>query len=341
MADNHEKTKTPSQKEITRQKRQWAEAIAERRTFKPKQGWLLNPEDEQEQYKEAKLAHDGKLDSEKDKNDKMGKGHEKKDNTGDEKENTTDDNQKSKEEDNKDNKLSWKERVEAKKAAPQSSTWRPACWFHNNAFCTKGDDCPFFHRPKRKPHELCRKFAQGVCYRGSNCRYAHQVQKTGRQLQETRTERAFDDRIRQESRAAEWEECATRKRLKQSKVILHADGARSHKLRVDGVVHDWVVHMKKRVKVNGKYVWVKPAFTKVRYYDLADSGCSNKKMRIWVPDHRPRLGRVEAPPWPRPQGEPRALANRARSFLWCYWNKGEDLRAQTGKMLTALFRQQH
>ena len=97
--------------------------------------------------------------------------------------------------------------------------------------------------------------------------------------------------------------------------------------------------------MNGKYVWVKPAFTKVRYHDLAYSGCSNKKKRIWVKCGTQIIDRV----WgglrrhlgPSRKVNSRALANRVRSFQWCYWNKGEDLWAQTGKMLTALFRQQH
>ncbi|CAK0789520.1 unnamed protein product, partial [Prorocentrum cordatum] len=209
-------------------------------------------------------------------------------------------------------------------------------------------------------------------------------------------------------RKRDWAPLA-KKWLKQRKVILHADGARSYKLRVDGVVHDWVVHMKKRVKaagvcvwvggwrrgrwpsladadcggalfcrrvnwldhltrgtmwalsesaqakdsrplcrpsqVNGKYAWAKPAFTKVRYHDIADNGCSNKKKRIWVKCGAQIIDRV----WgglrrhlgPNRKVNSRALANKVRSFQWCHWNKGEELWAQTGNMLTALFQQQH
>ncbi|CAK0883861.1 unnamed protein product [Prorocentrum cordatum] len=145
-------------------------------------------------------------------------------------------------------------------------------------------------------------------------------------------------------RKRDWAPLA-KKWLKQRKAMLHTDGARSYKLRVDGVVHDWVVHMKKRVKVNGKYAWVKPAFTKVRYHDIADNGCSNKKKRIWVKCGTQIIDRA----WgglrrhlgPNRKVNSRALANKVRSFQWRYWKKGEDLWAQTGNMPTALFQQQH
>ena len=58
--------------------------------------------------------------------------------------------------------------------------------------------------------------------------------------------------------------------LQDRKVILHTDSARSYKTRVPGVLHDSVVHCKKRVKVQGKWVGKKPNYTKIVIHKLAD-----------------------------------------------------------------------
>ena len=47
------------------------------------------------------------------------------------------------------------------------------------------------------------------------------------------------------------------KHIANRNVILHADSARSYQVKLPGVVHDFVVHKKKRVKKNGKWVWLK------------------------------------------------------------------------------------
>ncbi|CAE8596131.1 unnamed protein product [Polarella glacialis] len=44
------------------------------------------------------------------------------------------------------------------------------------------------------------------------------------------------------------------KELKNRNVVLHTDGARAYQLNVDGMLHDHVVHMKKKLVVNGKVV---------------------------------------------------------------------------------------
>ena len=70
--------------------------------------------------------------------------------------------------------------------------------------------------------------------------------------------------------------------LKHRRVILHTDGARSYKLKIDGVLHDWVVRKKKRVKLGGKWVWLKPAFTKIRYHNVPDQSKPRGTKRLWV-----------------------------------------------------------
>ena len=46
--------------------------------------------------------------------------------------------------------------------------------------------------------------------------------------------------------------------LKDGKVILHTDHARSYKAKVPGVLHDSVVHQQKRVTVGGKLIRQSP-----------------------------------------------------------------------------------
>ena len=63
-------------------------------------------------------------------------------------------------------------------------------------------------------------------------------------------------------RKTEWTPLA-RKWLQDSKVILHTDAAKSYRVKVAGVVHDNVVHCKKRIKVKGKWRWQRPTYVRM------------------------------------------------------------------------------
>ena len=63
-------------------------------------------------------------------------------------------------------------------------------------------------------------------------------------------------------RRVEWKHLAM-KHLRNRRVVFHTDSAKSYKLRVDGVLHDRVVHAKKRVLVKGKFIWKAPDYVKV------------------------------------------------------------------------------
>ena len=56
--------------------------------------------------------------------------------------------------------------------------------------------------------------------------------------------------------------------MKIGKVVLHTDSAKSYKLKLSGVIHDAVVHYKKRVKVKGKMQWLKARYTRVVKHKL-------------------------------------------------------------------------
>ncbi|CAE7921723.1 unnamed protein product, partial [Symbiodinium necroappetens] len=63
-------------------------------------------------------------------------------------------------------------------------------------------------------------------------------------------------------RKADWKPLATRL-LKNRQVILHTDSARSYRMKLPGVVHDAVVHKKRKVKKNNKWMWLKPTFVRI------------------------------------------------------------------------------
>ena len=68
-------------------------------------------------------------------------------------------------------------------------------------------------------------------------------------------------------RKVEWKPLAA-KWLKDRQVILHTDSAKSYASKISGVLHDRVVHKKKRVKVNGKFKWVAPTYVKIQKHKI-------------------------------------------------------------------------
>ena len=90
-------------------------------------------------------------------------------------------------------------------------------------------------------------------------------------------------------------------------------------------------------------MWLKPVFSKVRYHDIKSE--SGKMQRIWVKSGTQIIDRI----WGglrshlkgKKQVNSHTLSNKIRSFQWLYWNKGADLRAQTGEMLSSIFHAEH
>ena len=44
---------------------------------------------------------------------------------------------------------------------------------------------------------------------------------------------------------------------------MHTDAAKGYKCKVPGVIHDNVIHAKKRVKKNGKWQWRAPNYVRI------------------------------------------------------------------------------
>ena len=89
-------------------------------------------------------------------------------------------------------------------------------------------------------------------------------------------------------RKPDWKPFAN-KFLKDRKVILHTDGARTYKLWLPGVLHDNVVHKKKKAIIAGKTIWIKPQYAKI-WTHTHPSQWQEAHSEGWHPDHWSLLG---------------------------------------------------
>ena len=132
--------------------------------------------------------------------------------------------------------------------------------------------------------------------------------------------------------------------LNNRNVVLHTDGARAYLLKLPGMLHDHVVHQKKKltdkdgksVKRDGKHVWIQPKYTRTLTHVIPGTkkklhcvGGTQVIDRFW--QHlksytKCRAGRVGS----------MMLRDRIRSAQWAHWYRMRDLWAKTGEMLSAL-----
>ena len=116
---------------------------------------------------------------------------------------------------------------------------------------------------------------------------------------------------------------------------LHTDGDRAYKLTAPGMVHDHVVHMKRRVKTPNGFRWVKPFFTKTFHHQLPNGevldcvGGTQFIDRFWRTLRAALVGRSC-------RVGSHGLERRIRACQWMYWNMGEDQWMKTGEMFTKL-----
>eukprot|EP00438_Fugacium_kawagutii_P028229 Skav214969 [mRNA] locus=scaffold124:285197:286465:- [translate_table: standard] len=131
-------------------------------------------------------------------------------------------------------------------------------------------------------------------------------------------------------RKTEWLPLAN-KWLLEKKVILHTDAAKSYKCRVAGVLHDNVVHCKKRVKINGKWCWRKPNYVRLVKHKIPGQQRFIKcKAGTQVIDRAWRFlkDRVEVNSKCRVGSA--ALRAKLRSAQYEYWHGKKDLWVATG-----------
>ena len=122
--------------------------------------------------------------------------------------------------------------------------------------------------------------------------------------------------------------------LKDRKVILHTDSARSYKAKVPGVLHDSVVHQKKHVKVKGKYVWQSPSLVKLTTHKLPCGKKIRVKAGTQVIDRawkfikeRLRLNQFT-------KVGSSLLRAHIRSAQYEYWHRNRDMWACAGQLLS-------
>ena len=132
-------------------------------------------------------------------------------------------------------------------------------------------------------------------------------------------------------RLKDWKNVAD-KFLRHREVILHTDGAGAYKLKIPSVIHDHVVHKKKHVKINGKFTWVKPHYTKVYSHKLPCGKTVKVKSGMQIIDRfwgilRQGLKFVSRKP------SNCLLERQVRSIQWVYCHKGANIWKATGDML--------
>ncbi|CAK0825962.1 unnamed protein product [Prorocentrum cordatum] len=198
-----------TQKQISRQKRQWKAAVAEGKEFKPKGAWLFDPEKETQALKKAKVVHDhdsghqegkqtekGKAAEQAEKttrNQKDGKeahqhderghhgGEKDKKETTEKKDEETGKQQGGEEETQQNAKghYSW-----------ERQGWRPLCRDFKRGRCSYGARCRFYHSGADASagsstdngggsRPACFHYKAGSCLYGEKCWYKHEVGDAG------------------------------------------------------------------------------------------------------------------------------------------------------------------
>ena len=135
-------------------------------------------------------------------------------------------------------------------------------------------------------------------------------------------------------RKTDWKPVAW-KILKDRSVILHTDGAKAYKMAVPGVLHDNVVHKKKRIMVRGKATWVKPRYTKGWIHTLPGGKKLHVKAGTQIIDRFWGHLRTYLKHASRKVGS-MALMKKNRAAQWTYWYSKQNAWVCTATMLKEL-----
>ncbi|CAE7361836.1 CCR3, partial [Symbiodinium necroappetens] len=119
-----------------------------------------------------------------------------------------------------------------------------------------------------------------------------------------------------------------RKYLKGKRVILHTDAARSYTTKVEGVLHDNVVHAKKRILVKGKMCWVRPNYVKAVTHKLPGKSGKSETVQVkagtQVIDRAWRFLKDRLSLNQHAKAGPKQLRAQIRAAQFQYWKKDED-----------------
>lgn len=138
-------------------------------------------------------------------------------------------------------------------------------------------------------------------------------------------------------RKVDWSPVA-QKWLKNRRVILHSDSARSYRSKVEGMLHDAVIHKKRRVKRGMKWVWVKPVYVKMFTHKLKDGTVIKTKGGTQIIDRAWRFIKERLRLNQHGKASSKQLAAQIRSAQYEYWHRNEDLWVCTGQLLEEYMR---
>ena len=122
--------------------------------------------------------------------------------------------------------------------------------------------------------------------------------------------------------------------LKGRNIILHTDSARSYKAKVAGVLHDSVVHQKKRVWKGGKWIWQPPTFVRIAKHTLPDGRKLAVKAGTQVVDRAWRFIKDRLKINQNMKCNSTLLQAKIRSAQFEYWQRGKDAWTSTGELFT-------
>ena len=127
-----------------------------------------------------------------------------------------------------------------------------------------------------------------------------------------------------------------KRHLSNKKVILHTDSAKAYQLKIPEVIHCHVVLKKKKGKVNGKTVWIKPHYTKIYNLTLPNGKKLAVKFGTQIIDRFWGFLRTQSKHADR---KPRniMLRRKIRSAQWLFWSKNcTNLWKAPGDMIATL-----
>ena len=134
-------------------------------------------------------------------------------------------------------------------------------------------------------------------------------------------------------RKTDWSPLAN-KFLTKRNVILHTDSARSYRMKLPGVLHDAVVHKKRRVKVNGKWVEKNPTFVRISKHKLRDGRKVTCKAGTQIVDRARRLIKERLSKNQNIKSSSLSLTAQIRSAQYEYWYRQDDLWLRTGEFVS-------
>ena len=126
-----------------------------------------------------------------------------------------------------------------------------------------------------------------------------------------------------------------KKWLANCNIVFHTDSAKAYKLKMPGVLHDSVVHQKKRVKKNGKWQWTKPNFVNLQSHKLPGGKSLKAKCGTQQIDRCWKFIKERLAKGTNTRAGSQTLQRKIRAAQYEYWHRGEDMWACTGELLRA------